>query len=77
MRGFLKSLEAELPSEPVKEAWNNTAEQFKKMEAIMKMQGDAKLYTDCDQTSRYVAGLMLVPDMGGSTPGAPLRKKDF
>ena len=26
----------------------------------MKVYGDAQLYTECDQTSRYVAGLVMV-----------------
>jgi hypothetical protein len=44
----------------------------------MRVYGDAQLYTECDQASNYVAGLiMLVPGMGGATQGPPMRKKDF
>ena len=78
LRELLKNKEAGLSSELVKEAWNATAEQFKQLEAVMKVYGDAQLYTECDQTSRYVAGLMmLVPGLRGTTQGSPLRKKDF
>jgi hypothetical protein len=78
LRDILKSKEAALSSEQVEGIWDATAEKFKTIEATMKVYADAQLYTECDQASNYVAGLiMLVPGMGGSTQGPPSRKKDF
>jgi len=78
LRDILKSKEAGMSSEQVDAIWNATAEKFQKLEPVLKVAGDAQLYTECDQNSRYVAGLiLLVPDMGTPTQGTPLRKKDF
>jgi hypothetical protein len=75
LRDVLKSKETGLPPEQVELIWNATAEKFKQLEAVLKVAGDAQLYTECEQNSKYVAGLLLlVPGMGGD---APPRKKDF
>jgi hypothetical protein len=76
-RNFLKNKEASLPPEQVTGAWNAMAEQFKRVEVIMKTYGDIQLYTDCEQTSRYVAGMIMFEPETGGTQGSPLRKKDF
>jgi hypothetical protein len=78
LRDVLKSKETSLPPEQVERIWNATAEKFKQLEAVLKVVGDAQLYTECEQNSEYVAGLiLLVPGMGGPPQNAPLRKKDF
>ena len=39
---------------------------LKAVEAVLKVTGDPQLYTECEQNSKYVAGLiLLVPGMGG------------
>jgi len=78
LKDVLKNKEAGLPREQVERIWNATAEKFKQLEAVLKVNGDAQLYTTCQQNSEYVAGLiLLVPGLGGASQDAPLRKKDF
>lgn len=78
LKDVLKSKETELPPEQVERIWNATAEKFKQLEPVLKVIGDARLYTECQQNSKYVAGLiLLVPGMGGASEDTPLRKKDF
>ena len=78
LRDVLKSKETGLPREQVERIWNATAEKFKQLEAALKVTGDAQLYTECEQNSKYVAGLiLLVPGMNGSSQNAPLEKEGF
>jgi hypothetical protein len=75
LREVLKSKEAGLSTEQVDGIWNATAERFRKVEAVLKVAGDAELYTACEQNSRAMS-LGLVPGMGGPLQ-PPLRKKEF
>jgi hypothetical protein len=78
LRDVLKRKETGLPPEQVERVWNMTAEKFKQLEAVLKVAGDAQLYTECERTRKYVAGLiLLVPGMGGPSQDVPARKKDF
>jgi hypothetical protein len=80
LKDVLRSIEKEtgLSTNQVQNIWNATAEKFKELEPVLKVAGDAQLFTECDQNSRNVAGLILrMPGMGGGSEGTPLRKKDF
>jgi regulator of replication initiation timing len=59
MEDFIKAKETGLPSQLVKQARSAMAEQYKKMRSIMNMYGSLELYMQCDQTTKYVAGLMM------------------
>jgi hypothetical protein len=77
LRNGLKEMEKSVTPEETNPIWNRTAEQFRAMESMLRMSGDERLYTECDQSSRYVAGLLLIsPGLGGASQ-APLKRKDF
>jgi hypothetical protein len=77
LRAVLRSKEAGFPPEQADSIWTVTAEKFRQLEGVLQIAGDAQLYTDCDQNSRYIEDIvMLASRMAGSSQPL-LRKKDF
>jgi hypothetical protein len=77
LREFLRSREATFPSDQADSIWNVTAEKFQQLEGVLKIAGDARLYTDCDQHGRYIEGLLMLASRMGEPSEPLLRRKDF
>jgi len=76
LREILRNQEANIPPERAQSVWNVTAEKFRQLEDVLKIAGEAQLYTDCDQNSRYIEGFLTLAQMHGPSSSL-LRKKDF
>lgn len=77
LREVLRSKETGFPSERADSIWNTTAERFQQLEGVLRAGGDAQLYSDCDQNSRYVEGLLMLASRTGGRSTPILRRKDF
>jgi hypothetical protein len=77
LREVVRSKEAGFPSKQADSIWNATAEKFMQLEGVLRSDGDARLYSDCDHNSRYVEGLLTLASQAGDQPTPILRRKDF